>query len=150
MKTLLELSYQNYQGDDDILPEEIYWKVVDLSRNRIRKALQKQQTEFILKCIYLFQTTGVENTINETIGRFKNYQGSVWKIAVLHACCSFIFTPKEDRLIDIVDTMNNYLHVEEVEKREKIIEAMLQIDPNDLSDYIRVYLLFGKSLIPNI
>lgn len=149
MKTLLELSYQKYQGDN-ILPEEIYWKIVDLSRKRIRKALQKQQTEFILKCIYLFQTTGVVNTINETIGNFQNYSGCIWKIAVLHACCSFIFTPEEDRLIDIVDTINNYLHIEEVEKREKIIEAMLEINPDDLSDYIRVYLIFGKSLIPKI
>lgn len=148
MKTLLELSYQNYHGSDDDLPEEIPWKIRNLAKEKIKNTLQNHQTKYILQVIYLFRTIGVTDTIRKIVGSFDNYQGGVWRIAVLHACCSYIFTPPEDRLIDIIDTMNNYLPDTETEKTEQILEKVLVMDQNDLSNYIQIYQLFGKFLLP--
>ena len=147
MKTLLELSYQNCDVPDDSLPCEIHWKIISLSKERIRKALRKQKTEIILRTLYLFRTSGVEYTIREMIGEFNEYKGCIWRLAVLHACCSFVFSSSENRKIDIVDTINNYLPIYAIKERNNVINSMLKVNSDDLSTLIDAYLAFGKWLL---
>lgn len=145
MKTLLELSYQKCPDVD--LPSEIRWKIVNLARQRIKRALQKQKTQIILKTLYMFRTTNVDTTIQEMIGSFQQYRGGLWRIAALHACCSFVHSKPQDRQMDIVDTINIYLPSYAIEERDKVIEAMLLLRPDDLSSLIEAYLAFGDWLI---
>ena len=157
MKKLLECAFtkckfvsMNYQTQ---IEQDIYEKVVELARIKIRKALRKQQGKLILKTIYLVKNFGIYATVEKIIGNFSEYRGSLYRIALLHATVSFISSDTRDKRIkDLIDTADKYLPYDNP-IREKVIEKYLSYEedlsiPLSIFDYIDVYYTFGHFLMP--
>ena len=158
MKTLLECAFTkckfvsiNYQTQ---IEQDIYEKVVELARIKIKKALRKQQGKLILKTIYLVKNFGVYEAVGKIIGNFSEYRGSLWRISLLHAVISFISSDTRDKRIkDLIDTADKYLPFDNP-IREKVIEKYLSYEedlnktPLSIFGYIDVYYTFGHFLMP--
>ena len=153
MKTLLECAFtkcnfvsMNYQTQ---IEQDIYEKVVELARIKIKKALRKQQGKLILKTIYLVKNFGVYEAVEKIIGNFSEYNGSLYRISLLHAVTSFISSNTRDKRIkDLIDTADKYLPFDNP-IREKVIEKYLAYEEDiSIFDYIDVYYTFGHFLMP--
>ena len=150
LRTLLEYSYMKCKK----LPlnteqEDIYGKIIYLARIRIKNILRKHMGKIILKTIYLLKTTSISYTVEQIIGEFSNYKGSLWRIAMLHAVSSFIYSQTEiKRTQDIIDTCDMYIPYNDI-KREEIMKKVLCLseDPN-IFEYINIYYSFGEFLLP--
>lgn len=159
MKTLLEYSYtqckelryENIQKQG--LDRDIYDKVVDLAREKIRKALRNQMSKLVLRTIYLLKTKGVNETVEEIIGTFRNYKGSAWRLSMIHAVTSYICSKNHhERMLDIFDTCNMYFPCQGAEEYkakvgEKTIILRESEDP-DIFKYIDVYRAMDYYLLP--
>ena len=144
MKSLLEYSFQNCK--EKVHPD-IYYKIVEKSRERIRKALRKNKTMIIIKTIYVLKKYGINHGINVILGDLRNYNKSLWRLSLFHSLCSFIFSETlSDRKEDIYRTCRNYLPSDYDDK--KILKYTEEIVENDLSTYMKVYLSFGKHILP--
>lgn len=154
MKTLLELCYAktNLETNGEGVERDIYEKIVLGSREWIRKALRKQMSKLVLRTIYLFKTKNRWEVTQEIIGNFSNYRGSVWRISMIHAVASFIYSDSNQRIKDVMDTCEFYFPYEgaDKEKREVVEKlALFQNEKNpDLFQYIDIYQSFGKWLLP--
>ena len=147
MKSLLEYSFQKCK-DKNIIPD-IYDKIVEKSRERIRKALRKNKTNIIIKTIFVLKRYGIYHGINFILGDLQNYNKCLWRLSLFHALSSFIFSKTlSKRKEDIFKTCRNYLP-SNYDKKE-ILKYTEEIEENDLSSYIKVYLSFGKHLLPKI
>lgn len=157
IKTLIEYSYQKckeirYENiKEEGLERDIYYKVVILSREKIRKALRKQMGKLVLRTIYLLKTTTVSKTVEEIIGSFDTYEGSLWRLSMIHAVTSYFYSKNTNhRVLDVIDTCNTYFPCNGCEDRkEEIIEKLTKInDESDIFQYIDVYYSFGNYLFP--
>ena len=150
MKTLLEYSYikcKNLPLNNE--QEDIHDKIIYLARIRIKNILRKHMGKIILKTIYLLRTTSISYTVEQIIGTFSDYKGSLWKIAMLHAVSSFVYSSTDiERTRDIIDTCDMYIPYNDI-KREEIMKKVLCLseDPN-IFEYINIYYSFGEYLLP--
>ena len=150
MKTLLEYSYMKCKD----LPlnteqSDIYDKIIYLTQIRIQKILRKHMGKIILKTIYLLRTTSISYTVEQIIGTFSDYKGSLWKIAMLHAVSSFVYSSTDiERTRDIIDTCDMYIPYNDI-KREEIMKKVLCLSENpNIFEYINIYYSFGEYLLP--
>lgn len=150
MRTLLEYSYMKCKN----LPlnteqEDIYDKIICLSRIRIKNILRKHMGKIILRSIYLLKTTSISHTVEEIIGTFANYKGSLWRVAMLHAVSSFVYSKtNNERIRDIIDTCDMYIPYNDI-KREEIMKKVLSLSHTpDIFQYIDIYYSFGEYLLP--
>lgn len=157
MKSLLEYSYMQCKEisiPKEGLEKDIYDKIVDLAREKIRKALRKQMGKLILRTIYLIKTRGIYETIEEIIGTFQNYEGSSWRLSMIHAVTSYVCSKtKEERILDIFDTCNMYFPCKGAERERAKVEEKLvelkEIEEPDIFHYVDVYCQMGNYLFPN-
>lgn len=159
MKTLLEysytqckeLSYENIQKEG--LDRDIYDKVVERAREKIRKALRNQMSRLVLRTIYLLKNKGINETVEEIIGSFRNYKGSAWRISMIHAVTSYVYAETHaQRILDIFDTCNMYFPCKGAEEYQFKVGEKIQIlreseDP-DIFKYIDVYREMDYYLFP--
>jgi len=146
MKSLLEYSFKICKEE---VHKDIYDKIVEKARDKIRKALRKNKTSIILKTIHVLKKFGMKHGINVILGDLKNYNKSLWRLSLFHTLSSFIFSKTlTERKNDIFITCNNYLPCDNILEKEKILKNTEEIEEDDLSTYLKVYLVFGKHLLP--
>ena len=153
MKSLLEysfksvknLTYENIKTQEE---KDIYDKVVEKARDKIRKALRKHKTLLIIKTIYYFKNFGINYTITNILGNI--YNKSIWRICLIHTLRSFIFSKTlYKRQLDIIRTYNIFMPTNKAEKeKRKIIKYTNEIQVDDISSYLKVYLAFRKYILP--
>lgn len=162
VKTLLEYSYyqskdlhyENIKNGDQVF-KDIYYRIVSISREKVRKALRKDMTRLILRTIYLLKTTNVIKTVEQIIGDFENYQGSIWRLAMVHATASYVFSSNNNqRILDILDMCETYFPYsdnEAINEKKRVIQSVNKLkeeeDP-DIFQYINTYCCFGNYLLP--
>ena len=159
MKTLLEYSYAKCKElrYEDIqkegLDRDIYDKVVERAREKIRKALRKQMGQLVLRTIYLLKTKTINETVEEIIGTFRDYKGSIWRLSMIHAVTSYICSKNHsERMLDIFDTCNMYFPCEGADEYKARVGEKIAIlredDDPDVFKYIDVYREMDYYLFP--
>ena len=170
MYTLLELAFKNTNLSFEYimtLPEDyvervIYDRIVERSRDKIRKALRKHKMQLTLQMIYAFKNDDMIDTCFKFLGFVPQYSKSIWRLATYYAICTFISNNDDkDRIREVIYDMdmvlpygksNNFPYIN-VKQRMDVLDELFIIQHNmgntDITMYTNVYMKCGKYLYPN-
>ena len=158
--SLIYLSYANakelnYENRDQC--PDIYDRVVEESRCKIKKTLRKHMGRIILNTIHLMKTKDMATVINIIFPSMSNYDKSTWRIAMYYGVSSWIIYEKDsERMKDVMDIVdinvsyNDTITRTRVDDKLQIIDTAIH-DPNcdtDIWMYIEAFNAIGKNLFP--
>lgn len=162
--SLLELAFSkvpNYdiymdQYDESVY-HDIYNRVVENSRERIRGYLKQKNMKLILRCIYIARTQGLMELSNEMLGCLLDYKGSLFRLGLVYAVSTYVeATTTNEMILDIMSMVDMILPFNNL-RREKVHEALLPIAhcrdndmPVDLMMVVDCYMAFGDYLYPYV
>ena len=151
-----EIRFEDLDLVNDNCYAEIYGKVVEEARNKIKCALRNQMKNLILKSIYLFRTEDPETAANYILSDINNYDKSIWRLALYYSVSSYVLHDKNQyRILDLmnlVDTIINYNDVtcrDRINSKLEIVDAYIKNNKEtDLMMYINLYSSIGSRLLP--